>query len=987
MALLLAASVVGLTVQGVLSADADAYGPVQSQVVSAVPSTATPDIQNGIVYSITQVGTRMIVGGSFTSVAPHGSTAAITRNYVFAFDAATGTIDTGFHPAVNGVIESVIPGPWANTAYLGGYFTTVNGAAQRGVVMVSTITGAVIAPFKSSITDGVVFTLRYAGGRLFVGGSFTKVGGAVHGGLATLNRSNGQVDKYMNVQLTGHHNWDGSGAYGVVGPRAMDISADGKHLVVIGNFKKANGVVHDQILQIDLGTTAAAIHTTWNTSGFAPACGAGNFDSYVRDVAFSPDGSYFVVAATGGHAYGVGITQTLCDSATRWATAATGTNVTPTWVDYTGNDTLLSVATTQTAIYVGGHERWLNNPNGSDRAGAGAVPRPGVAALDPSNGLPLAWNPGRNPRGSGAWAIYASSTGVYYGSDTTNYGDHEQYHAARIAFFPLAGGATPAATTTSSLPGNIFLAGSTGTEAAATDLAVRSMSGTTIGAVDTVPNTGIDWSTTRSAFVVGSTIYYGTVDGTFHRASFNGSTVGTPVTIDPYDDPNWADRADRLRPDLPRRRDRLLQPAHQRHRRLLLRRPALLLPQRRETLYYRYFTPDSGIIGGTQFTATGGDFSAAAGMFLSGTSLYYVNATTGNLYRIAFSGGVRLRHGRARQRAVARRAGLARTQPVRLRPSERAERHAHRVGHRELQFRDLLLRRHRVHRLRRHGDRLRLELRGRHDRLRRDRDAHLRDERHLPGHADRRGQPGRVQHALDQLAHRDRPDLSDDRLRRSCGEHGHARGDRDHPVDLGDRARGHRGRRHGGPDRHGQRERHHRHPGGRVERLDRAGPADLTHAGDHGLHAHRVGGGFRSGRRRAAVGLGERERAAGRLPRCRGDHRRDRGRRVHGDPRDAVRVGLHHRLLGAVLLGRPVLDHDAVDAALDRDLPRRRDRRRRRPGEQRPRRQRSGRQRRHHARAVGDGGRSQRAWLDRHPRDQPGRPQLRCGSALHCDSI
>ena len=74
-------------------------------------------------------------------------------------------------------------------------------------------------------------------------------------------------------------------------------------------------------------------------------------------------------------------------------------------MDYTGQDSLWSVQVTGTAIYVGGHQRWLNNSNGFDYAGAGAVPRPGVAALDPVSGVPLSWNPGRNPRGDGAWAL------------------------------------------------------------------------------------------------------------------------------------------------------------------------------------------------------------------------------------------------------------------------------------------------------------------------------------------------------------------------------------------------------------------------------------------------------------------------------------------------------------------------------------------------------------------------------------------------------
>ena len=68
----------------------------------------------------------------------------------------------------------------------------------------------------------------------------------------------------------------------------------------------------------------AAVSTTWNTTQYTPICSPSAFDSYMRDVEMSPDGSYFVVATTGGPHSG-----TLCDTATRWETNATGTTLTP----------------------------------------------------------------------------------------------------------------------------------------------------------------------------------------------------------------------------------------------------------------------------------------------------------------------------------------------------------------------------------------------------------------------------------------------------------------------------------------------------------------------------------------------------------------------------------------------------------------------------------------------------------------------------------
>ena len=115
----------------------------------------------------------------------------------------------------------------------------------------------------------------------------------------------------------------------------------------------------------------------------------------MQDIDFSDDGSYFAVGANGGRE-----ANAYCDAVSRWETSARGSNLDATWVDYTGTDTVTSVEATQNVIYTGGHFRWMNNPNGNDAAGPGAIDRYGIAALDPSNGVPFNWNPTRSPGGA-----------------------------------------------------------------------------------------------------------------------------------------------------------------------------------------------------------------------------------------------------------------------------------------------------------------------------------------------------------------------------------------------------------------------------------------------------------------------------------------------------------------------------------------------------------------------------------------------------------
>jgi hypothetical protein len=68
--------------------------------------------------------------------------------------------------------------------------------------------------------------------------------------------------------------------------------------------------------------------------------------------------------------------------------------------------------------------------------------------------MPLAWNPGREPRGHRIEALLATSTGLWTGSDTDYVGPKNLFTRKKIAFFALAGGSTPASTATDLLPSN-----------------------------------------------------------------------------------------------------------------------------------------------------------------------------------------------------------------------------------------------------------------------------------------------------------------------------------------------------------------------------------------------------------------------------------------------------------------------------------------------------------------------------------------------------
>ncbi|MDG4802136.1 malectin domain-containing carbohydrate-binding protein [Micromonospora sp. WMMD980] len=451
---LAALAAVALTAAGLAPAAPAGAAPNHTTVVKPVPTTASPDIVDGAVDAIHDAGTKIIVAGSFHTVQNRNSDTDIPRNYLLAFDKATGAVDTAFVPTVDNEVYAVVAGPTPGTVFVAGKFNTVNGVTRRKVALLDVATGALVTGFAPPAFNGLVNDIAVVGNRLLVGGIFTTAGNTTpRGGLASLNATTGAVDTYVTTALTEHHNYDGvSGSNAGVGVEKMALSPDGTRLVVIGNFKLADGVLHDQIVQLDLGATEATV-ADWNTSRYTPRCKWQAFDSYMRDIAYAPDGSYFVVVTTGSPYAG-----TLCDAAARFEAGTTAVDAQPTWIDYTGGDTFLSVGVSEQAVYVGGHFRWLNNTAGADNARAGAVGRASIAALDPRTGLPLSWNPGRHPRGIGASEMLVTPSGLWVGGDTSWIGNF-QYRRERIAFFPLAGGTAPHPTTSATLPGNVYQAG------------------------------------------------------------------------------------------------------------------------------------------------------------------------------------------------------------------------------------------------------------------------------------------------------------------------------------------------------------------------------------------------------------------------------------------------------------------------------------------------------------------------------------------------
>jgi hypothetical protein len=389
--------------------------------VGAHPAHINPPGGSGAVYKFVQVGGTMYAGGSFSSVStPAGVSPGGTfaRANIVAFNATTGVVSTSFAPSVNGQVWALASD--GASLWIGGTFTSVNGVARRGVAKLNPATGAVDAAFNANLASGKVTELALVGGRLFAGGTFP-------GKLRAVNPATGANTGYLNLGISGT-------VASNAGPTEVyrfAVNPAGTRLVAVGNFTTVGGQTRYRAFMLTLGATAS-VHP-WYYPPLANLCRAGSLPDYMRDVDFSPDGSWFAFVSTGYIPQTGGVGRDLCDATARFETEVPAPTR-PTWINYTGGDTLHSVAATDVAVYAQGHQRWMDNPQGADTAGPGAVSRPGIGAIHPTTGRALPWNPTKE-RGVGGKDLYVTPQGLWVGSDTNRIGGETR---RRIALLPLA---------------------------------------------------------------------------------------------------------------------------------------------------------------------------------------------------------------------------------------------------------------------------------------------------------------------------------------------------------------------------------------------------------------------------------------------------------------------------------------------------------------------------------------------------------------------
>ena len=393
----------------------------QSGPVSPNPATTTPALApNGTTEQIRQIVACkgvMYAVGSFTQISQGGQT--LTRDNIFSFNQNAPYNVTTWAPSTNGVVNSIQLTSDCNHAFIGGKFTKVDGSAASNIAYIRTYNNTMVNGWGHSANGTVDTILRTSNNHLLVGGEFTSINGSSKKYYVSLNLGNGKDDGYLNLNISGHYVFTGAGINNTQ-VYNQQLSPDHGHVLVEGTFTKVQNNKRQQIFMLNLGSKGNV--STWYSNEFNAFC-SNKHPAYVKSAAWSADQSTIYVADTGKapHGWNGNFPLTgLCDAVAAFPAIRNG-GLSHQWVNYTGCDSLYSVAADSSAVYIGGHQRWANNQNGCNAAGSTAIPAQGLGGFT-LGGKVLTNSAGTaglytRDRGLGADEIYKTPTGIWIASD------------------------------------------------------------------------------------------------------------------------------------------------------------------------------------------------------------------------------------------------------------------------------------------------------------------------------------------------------------------------------------------------------------------------------------------------------------------------------------------------------------------------------------------------------------------------------------------
>ncbi|MFI5619133.1 DNRLRE domain-containing protein [Streptomyces sp. NPDC051567] len=236
---------------------------------------------NGIVWALAQSEGTVFAGGTFSTVRPPESAGSGSEqeavNFV-ALDAATGepTACTLSFTVGDGTatVRALTVSKDKKTLYAGGYFGAVNGTPVSSLAAIDIATCKPRAAFHPGFT-ATVRALTVTDDTLYAAGDFNTVEGEIRERFAAVDATSGALKPFVA-------NADEPG-------RAVEMSSDGKNVLLGGDFFSVNGTNSHALAVVD-ATTGAVVKRYTNIPS----------NSVVKHISADATGYYTANEGSGG---------------------------------------------------------------------------------------------------------------------------------------------------------------------------------------------------------------------------------------------------------------------------------------------------------------------------------------------------------------------------------------------------------------------------------------------------------------------------------------------------------------------------------------------------------------------------------------------------------------------------------------------------------------------------------------------------------------
>ncbi len=206
----------------------------------SVPKTVSADVLptpqiDGVVWTQVIAGNRVYVGGDFRYARPFGAAVGqnqVARANMLAYDINSGNLITSFDPVLNGPVLALRLSPDGKTVYAGGSFTTVDGQTRYRLAAFDAASGSLKTGF-TPVAGATVRALAVSNSTVYFGGDFGAA--ASRPGTATVPRSYLAAAAVADGTIT---SWNPSADAYV---RSMTMNHDQSLVVVGGHFQHVKG--------------------------------------------------------------------------------------------------------------------------------------------------------------------------------------------------------------------------------------------------------------------------------------------------------------------------------------------------------------------------------------------------------------------------------------------------------------------------------------------------------------------------------------------------------------------------------------------------------------------------------------------------------------------------------------------------------------------------------------------------------------------------